>query len=229
MTLTFFLRPLISGILHSFEPDHITAVSILATENAKKKINYITIIKASQWAYGHSLTLLLFGGISLLFKTLSSIVIDDISYYAELAVGPIMIWLGIRALKRTYSLNLKINNQQKSKPQRLIHTHNNKVNKKSINLINKTFWIGMLHGLAGTGGALTSALVLSCKTIADAIIVLMIESLGIIIAMGIYSYILIYAMSRILEHNFSILKGINFIIGLASIIIGFIWCFKTIS
>lgn len=219
-----------AGILHSFEPDHVTAVSVLATENAinKTKVNFKTVFKASQWAFGHSLTLLLFGGVALFFKSMTSLVVSDISFYAEAAVGPIMIWLGVVAIRRNYAINEMVKTHKKieahehelSNP---IHLHGTTGEEIAVNPLNKSFWIGMLHGLAGTGGALTSALVLSSATIGEAILVLVVESLGIIIAMGVYSYVLIVTMSRFLERNLSIFKWMNGIAGLASIVIGVIW------
>ena len=236
MTITSLVRPLMAGILHSFEPDHVTAVSVLATENAinKKKVSFITVLKASQWAMGHSVTLLLFGGVALLFKSMASLAINNISFYAELAVGPIMIWLGIVAIKRNHKINEMVQEHKKieahehelSNP---IHLHGTKGEEIAVNPMNKSFWIGMLHGLAGTGGALTSALVLSSPTISDAILVLAVESLGIIVAMGVYSYALIAVMSRFLERNLSIFKWMNGIAGIASILIGLVWTYNSIS
>ena len=235
MTFSSLIRPLMAGILHSFEPDHVTAVSVLATENAinKKKVSFKTVFKASQWAYGHSVTLLLFGGMALLFKSMATFVIKDISFYAELAVGSIMIWLGVVAIRRNYAINEMVKDHKKIEPHEHelsnpIHLHGTQGEEIAANPMNKSFWIGMLHGLAGTGGALTSALVLSSATVVDAILVLAVESLGIIIAMGIYSYVLIVTMSRFLERNLSIFKWMNGIAGLASIIIGVIWIYKGI-
>ncbi|WP_237275835.1 hypothetical protein [Tenacibaculum ovolyticum] len=235
MTLTSLIRPLMAGILHSFEPDHVTAVSVLATENAinKQKVSFKTVFKASQWAFGHSVTLLLFGGVALLFKSMATLFIHDISFYAELAVGPIMIWLGIVAIRRNHAINEMVNDHKKieahehdlSNP---IHLHGTKGEEIAVNPMNKSFWIGMLHGLAGTGGALTSALVLSSTTVADAILILAVESLGIIVAMGVYSYVLIYVMSRFLERNLAIFKWMNGIAGIASVIIGIVWLYNSI-
>ena len=236
MTLTSLIRPLMAGILHSFEPDHVTAVSVLATENAinKKKVNFKTVFKASQWAFGHSVTLLLFGGIALLFKSMTTIFVNDISFYAELAVGPIMIWLGIVAIKRNHAINEMVNDHKKIEPHEHelsnpIHLHGTKGEEIAMNPMNKSFWIGMLHGLAGTGGALTSALVLSSATVTDAILILAVESIGIIVAMAVYSYVLIAVMSRFLEKNLSIFKWMNGVAGAASAIIGFIWTYNSIS
>ncbi|QDO94419.1 hypothetical protein FNB79_10745 [Formosa sediminum] len=229
------IRPLMAGILHSFEPDHVTAVSVLATENAinKKKISFKSVFKASQWALGHSVTLLLFGGVALFFKSMASLVVHNISFYAELAVGPIMIWLGIVAIRRNHAINemVKVHKKIEAHEHELsnpIHLHGTKGEEIAINPMNKSFWIGMLHGLAGTGGALTSALVLSSPTIKDAIIILAVESLGIIVAMGVYSYVLIYVMSRFLERNLSIFKWMNGIAGVASILIGIVWIYNGI-
>lgn len=225
-----------AGILHSFEPDHVTAVSVLATENAinKKKVSFKTVFKASQWAFGHSATLLLFGGMALFFKSMATSVVNDISFYAELAVGPIMIWLGIVAIRRNYAINEMVKDHKKIEPHEHelsnpIHLHGTKGEEIAVNPMNKSFWIGMLHGLAGTGGALTSALVLSSATTAEAILVLAVESLGIIVAMGVYSYVLIVTMSRFLERNLSIFKWMNGIAGLASIIIGIIWLYNNVT
>jgi len=235
MTFTNLIRPLMAGILHSFEPDHITAVSVLATENAinKERVSIKTVFKASQWAMGHSATLLLFGGIALAFKSTVSLFVENISFWAELSVGPIMVWLGVLAIKRNHKLNEIIQEHKEiqehehtaSNP---IHLHGKSGEEIAMNPMNRSFWVGMLHGLAGTGGALTSALVLSAATFTDAIIVLLVESFGIILAMGVYSYTLISVMSRFLEKNLSIFKWMNGVAGAASILLGSYWIYNSI-
>lgn len=233
MSIFSFSRPLLAGILHSFEPDHVTAVSVLATENAiqKRKTNLAVIFKASQWALGHSVTLLLFGSIALLFKSSLQVMVEDISFWAEAAVGPIMIWLGIEAIRRNHKINKTMQDHKKieehdhldSNP---IHLHGKSGEEIAMNPMNRSFWVGMLHGLAGTGGALTSALVISASSISESLMILAIECIGIIVAMAIYSYVLIRTMSRFLERNMLIFKWMNGIAGLASIMIGFIWIYN---
>lgn len=229
-------RPLIAGILHSFEPDHISAVSVLAADNAikKKKVTLKTVFTASQWAFGHSVTLLLFGGIALLFRSVLLSFIENISYFAEIMVGPIMIWLGLVAIKRNHRLKALMTDHKKIEehehdPGNLIHLHGKSGEEIAMNPINRSFWIGMLHGLAGTGGALTSALILSASTISEAIWILVIESVGVIVAMAVYSYVLIFTMSRFIERNIAIFKWLNAMIGIISIIIGVLWLYKTLA
>lgn len=236
MALVNLVRPLMAGILHSFEPDHVTAISVLATENAinKEKTTFMTALTASKWAFGHSVTLLLFGGIALIFKSSVELFIEDISFWAEIAVGPIMIWLGVTAIRRNHKISKMIEKHKEIQEHdhldsSLIHLHGKSGEEIAMNPMNKSFWVGMLHGLAGTGGALTSALVLSAATTFDAIIILLVESFGIIIAMGIYSYTLISMMSRFLEKNLSVFKWMNGLAGLASILIGLLWIYNSVN
>ncbi len=227
MNIINLTRPLIAGVLHSFEPDHMSAVSVLAAENAikQKKISFKSVLMASQWAFGHSVTLLLFGGIALLFRAALHSLVEDISFWAEFSVGPIMIWLGIMAIRRNHKINAMMADHKKIEPHEHtasnpIHLHGKTGEEIAMNPINRSFWIGMLHGLAGTGGALTSALIIGASTISDAILILVVESVGVIISMAVYSYVLIFAMSRFIERNVSIFKWLNGIIGILSIIIG---------
>ena len=235
MTTTSLLRPLMAGILHSFEPDHVTAVSVLATEKAirKEKPSFITILKASQWALGHSATLLLFGSIAIAFKSVMGVFINNLSGYAEIAVGPIMIWLGIMAIRRNHKINAMLQDHKKIEAHdhtkvKPIHLHGKAGEEIAMNPMNKSFWIGMLHGLAGTGGVLTSALILSADTFMDALLILMVESVGIIVAMGIYSYSLVAILSRFIEKNLAIFKWVNGLAGMLAIILGIIWVYNAI-
>lgn len=233
MTFTNIVRPLMAGVLHSFEPDHMTAVSVLASENAVKneKANIRMVFRASQWALGHSVTLLLFGGLALFFKTTLSVLITDISYWAEASVGPIMIWLGVEAIRRNYQINakLELHKQIEDHDHELgnpIHLHGKSGEEIAMNPMNRSFWVGMLHGIAGTGGALTSVLILSAPTVFDAVLILVVESVGIVVAMGIYAYTLLAFMSRFVERNMVIFKWMNGITGLASVVIGIWFIFK---
>ena len=229
MNIMSLTRPLIAGVLHSFEPDHMSAVSVLAAENAiqKKKVSLKMVLTASQWALGHSVTLLLFGGIALAFRAALLAFVENISFWAEFSVGPIMIWLGVMAIRRNHKINEMMADHKKIEEHEHlannpIHLHGKSGEEIAMNPINRSFWIGMLHGLAGTGGALTSALIISADTVSDAIVILIVESIGIIISMAVYSYVLIFTMSRFIERNMSVFKWMNGVIGVISIIIGLI-------
>ena len=236
MSLLNFSRPLLAGILHSFEPDHITAVSVLASEQAirKKKISFGVIFRASQWALGHSVTLLIFGGIALIFKQSLHQYVTHISEWAEIAVGPIMILLGVKAIRSNTKMEqlvqqADLSNAHTHVSTSTIHLHGNNGEVIPIKPLTRSFWVGMIHGLAGTGGALTTALVISAATIQASIMVLVIESAGIIITMSIYSYVLISTMSKYLKKNMSVFLWINGLAGLSSILVGCLLMYNAFS
>lgn len=223
MSIINISRPLLAGILHSFDPDHVTAVSVLAAENAvsKKKVSWAVVFKASQWALGHSATLIIFGAVALIFKSTLHLLVEDISEWAQLTVGPIMILLGLQAIQRNFTIKKPVGETQvlpdsinsSSKSRSTEHpTHSNP--------LSRSFWVGMIHGLAGTGGVLTSALIISASTFGESIGILVLESVGIILSMGIYSYVLIATMGKFLEKRVIIFKCMNGLAGLLSIAVG---------
>jgi len=236
MSFLSITRPLLAGILHSFEPDHITAVSVLASEQAirKKRISWGVIFRASQWALGHSVTLLIFGAIALVFKASLHQYVTSISEWAEIAVGPIMILLGIKAIRSNYKMDEMVRDNELTVGHHhvstsSVHLHGKNGEVIEMKPLTRSFWVGMIHGLAGTGGALTTALVISASTIQASIMVLVIESVGIILTMSIYSYVLISTMSRYLKKNMAVFKWINGIAGLGSATVGCILIYNVIS
>jgi nickel/cobalt exporter len=193
---------LLLGVQHSFEPDHMAAVSVLATEkNQKPKDRLKLIWRSSHWALGHSLTLILFACLVLILKSNVSL---DISEKVELIIGPLMIWLGIVALRRNFRkpdlAELSVNAQK----------------------VSRSFWVGMVHGLAGTGGACAVALTLAASDAYTAVWIIVIQSLGIILSMSAYGYFFAFSINKFGAKRDSFLKIINYIVGAFSIIIGLI-------
>lgn len=196
---------LLLGVQHSFEPDHMAAVSVLATDkNQKPKDRLKLIWRSSHWALGHSVTLVLFACLVLLLKSGISL---DISEKVELLVGPLMIWLGITAILRNF---------------RKVKTENAAVSGKKVS---RSFWVGMIHGLAGTGGACAVALTLAASDAYTAVWIIVLQSAGIILSMSAYGYFFAFSINKFAAKRDSVLKIINYVVGAFSIIIGFITLF----
>lgn len=210
MANPLLLDSLLLGVQHSFEPDHVAAVSVLASERNKTKMKaYKFIWRSSQWALGHSFTLILFSAFALLLK---STLPFNIAAYADFAVGPIMVILGISAIKRNYKIvKLQVDAIVHRKP------------------ITRSFWIGMLHGLVGTGGACAMALTLAAKNAYVAIWIIVLQSLGIIMAMTTYSCLIAFSITKVTIRSNSFLKVINLAVGIFSIVIGCICIYKAIT
>ena len=217
-----FTDSLLLGIQHSFEPDHMAAVSVLASEKSGNKINLTKLIwRSSQWALGHSFSLIIFSFFALLLKSLLPL---HISNYAEIAVGPVMILLGISAIRRNHKLKRmmavhKIIAEHKHE-NNVLHLHGRQGEEIVMNPLSRSFWVGMLHGLAGTGGACAVALILASKNTGTAMGIILVQSIGIVLAMTTYSCVLAFSVSRFIERNQIAFKMMNVLVGLFSIFIG---------
>lgn len=176
------------------------AVSVLASEkNKSRKERWKLIWRSSHWALGHSVTLILFACLVLLLKSTFSL---NVSEKVELFVGPLMIWLGIVAIRRNFK-------EQKAEP--------SQVNKKKVS---RSFWVGMVHGLAGTGGACAVALTLAASDAVTAVWIIVLQSVGIIVSMSAYGYFFAFSIDRFATNSQSVLRVINYVVGSFSIIIG---------
>ena len=195
---------LLLGVQHSFEPDHMAAVSVLATEENSSGVRrgpaqrWKLIWRSSHWALGHSLTLILFAVLVLLLKSTLSLQIAD---EVELVVGPLMIWLGILAIRRNFKKETVTAVQTDRK-------------------VSRSFWVGMVHGLAGTGGACAVALTLAARDAMTAVWIIVLQSLGIILSMSAYGYFFAFSISRFGDKRERFLMIVNYLVGAFSILIG---------
>src|SRR5258708_4567180 len=159
---------LLLGAQHSFEPDHMAAVSVLASEKrcygagsaaGRRRVMGRLIWRSSHWALGHSATLIVFSVLALLLKSALPL---NISSWAEMAVGPIMVWLGISAIRRNHRLKKMMAEHKKFEEHEhrtnTLHLHGRQGEEVALNPLSRSFWVGMLHGLAGTGGACAGGL-----------------------------------------------------------------------
>lgn len=121
LSVLFF--SLLLGAKHAVEPDHIIAVSTLASRSNTMKTSSLAGI---YWGIGHTMTLLICGFIVIGLKATIS---ETTALTLESLVGVMLIVLGIRAILST---------ENKVKPSRT-GTH-----------YAKAMGIGFVHGLAGS-------------------------------------------------------------------------------
>jgi len=200
-----FFDSLLLGIQHSFEPDHMAAVAVLATGQKPGAGQLWRIIwRSSHWALGHSLTLIVFASLVILLKSTLSL---SIAAQVELAIGPLMMWLGGLAIRRNFRTPKPLPDQAFSPigpPAGL----------------SRSFWVGMVHGLAGTGGACTIALTLAARDATAAVWIIVLQSAGILISMTTYGCLFAFSASRFSSRWQPSLKWLNYAVGVFSIGIG---------
>ena len=196
---------LLLGVQHSFEPDHMAAVAVLATEQ-KQGVGRLwrVIWRSSHWALGHSFTLVVFASLILLLKSTLSL---HIAAQVEVAIGPLMIWLGVLAIRRNF---------RKVKPLPVPATSPTTAPAG----LSRSFWVGMVHGLAGTGGACTIALTLAARDATAAVWIIVLQSAGILVSMTTYGCLFAFSAARFSSRWQPSLKWLNYAVGVFSIGIG---------
>jgi len=146
---------LVVGIQHAFEPDHVTAVSTQIsksklTKKSTKQLILESVTKSSIigvfWGAGHTTTLVLIG---FLVYVLAISIQNQIFLGFEFVVGIMLVCLGITTIfNKKIRFKHKHPHQHKDGTLHLEeHNHDDSSHKHS----HKSYLIGLVHGLAGSG------------------------------------------------------------------------------
>ena len=218
MNLSLMLNAMLLGLQHAFEPDHVAAVSVLATERRSRRATLARVAwRSSQWALGHGATLMLLSAAANVFR---SSLPAQLSALVELwVIGPMMIGLGLMALRRA-----AIAHGRRGEPEATPGSDARDGTGATGSLpASRSFGVGMLHGAAGTGGALAVALGLAADGPAMALAILALEAIGVLLAMTVYALLLVFATRRLAGRSHALLQGVTVTVGVASIVVGVWW------
>jgi hypothetical protein len=199
----------IFGTQHALEPDHVAAVAALVEDEGRPAFT------GAAWGIGHSLPILLLGGLLL---ALDIQIPNSITTVFEFLVVLILVALGVRVLAGRESLGLTI----------LIHAHDGGddrsggdhhhlgLGSKRIGLFHShegggSLAVGIIHGLAGSGGVVI-ALAAASQTVAGGAAFLLGFSFASVLAMGVASW----AWGRAIGQA----RKLRIVAGLASVLVG---------
>ena len=135
-----------------------------------------------------------------------------------------MIFLGISAILRVFRVTRIVKDVAATKREIQQKTHGKFA---LFSGFNRSFFVGMFHGLAGTGAAVSIALTLSADNVYIALAVIVVQCLGILVAMTIYSLVLIRFIDHASGSHRKFLNYINILVGGFSLFIGisYLWSF----
>jgi sulfite exporter TauE/SafE len=211
------------GIRHALEPDHLVAVSTIVSRH--NSVARSSIVGAF-WGVGHTTSLLVCGTIVLALR-LS--IPDGFVALAEKAVAVMLVLLGINALRRAIRSSRLHFHFHTHGGERHIHFHTHQVESHRIHdhrhvfeIGFRSFLIGMLHGLAGTGALMILVIAAAPSLLAGSIYIL-IFGLGSIAGMLILSGAISipFVVSARFFHAFN--SGLQFVTALLSIGLGLFW------
>lgn len=179
---------LVAGVLfgarHALEPDHVAAVASLVEDESRPGRT------GAAWGTGHSLPILFLGG---LFLALDLQIPPTIATAFELLVAVILICLGVRTLAGREAYGLAVLRHAHGSVDTaggqhrhltvagrrigLLHTHEDE----------ESLAVGVIHGLAGSGGVVI-ALAAASQTTAGGTAFLLGFSLASVLAMGLAAW-----------------------------------------
>ena len=169
--LSILMFGLLLGMKHATEADHLAAVATLATRESSLTG---TIRQGVAWGIGHTLTLMLFGGIVL---ALGKAIPQQMERMLELAVGMMLIALGIDVLRRLRRQRVHLHLHAHGPGVKHLHAHshagehvgNNRqpygLHRNAMHrhahrpqLPVRAVAVGMMHGLAGSAALIVLSL-----------------------------------------------------------------------
>lgn len=189
---------LLLGVRHAFDPDHFIAVSTIASRTGN-------VMKSAAsgvfWGSGHTLMLLLIGVPLVMMKTA---VPPGVEVAMECIVGVMLIVLGWTSI-RTF---------RKSSP----HPESPASGQPDQKLNFKSFFVGMVHGMAGSG-ALVLLVISTLDGWAQAVLYILVFGCGTVAGMTLFALIIGYPFTIVRRHD-RIRQSLGMTAGVISLLFG---------
>ncbi len=176
------------GLKHAVEADHLAAVSTIVAE--RKSLLSSTIV-GGFWGVGHTISLLIVGGLVIFLKLQIS---ETFEARLEAIVGIMLVVLGLNALRKLWHKD-KIHvhtHEHEGRKHTHIHTHEKEEAVDThhfLKLSPRSILIGMVHGVAGSA-ALMLLIVPTISSTTIAFLYILIFGIGSIGGMMLMSFII---------------------------------------
>jgi ABC-type nickel/cobalt efflux system permease component RcnA len=169
---------LLMGALHAFDPDHLAAVTAFITRRPSR---HAALGFALRWGLGHSATLIVVAMACALFRLA---ITADIEAAAEAAVGLTLIGVGLWVLAGLWRGSLRLEPHAHEGHR---HTHLHRPGHGTERHHHAVFWIGALHGLAGSAGLLVIVPIALMESPLGVLAYVITFSFGVTAAMMLYA------------------------------------------
>ena len=179
--VSILILGLILGLKHATEPDHVAAVATIVS--GQRSVLRSSLVVAL-WGMGHTSALFLAGGVILALRLT---IPQSAAIVLEFLVGLMLVALGIRGLRRA-ARSVRFHTHTHMHDDAVhahLHVHagpDEAHQHHHTALPKQCFWIGVMHGLAGTG-AVTVLVLAAVPSTAAGLGYLLIFGLGSILGM----------------------------------------------
>lgn len=222
MTSLLFLGFLI-GMRHALDADHLAAVAAIST---KQNSIRSTMRHGAVWGLGHTITLFLFGSTVI---WMDSIMPEQMAIYLEMAVGLMLIVLGLDVMRRVVRQRIHYHLHKHQHTGAHFHAHSHageSRHEKSAHQHEhdqrfpyRTLFIGLMHGMAGS-----AALILLTMDTMDSLwtgmVYMLLFGVGSMIGMAIISAIIAIPLQASAKGLTWMHNGLQFTIGVLTLGLG---------
>jgi ABC-type nickel/cobalt efflux system permease component RcnA len=203
------------GLAHALDPDHIVAVSTLLCNSPSLRKS---IVSATAWGAGHSVTLILVG---LLVLALRIAIPESVVNLFEFAAGTMLIVLGIFVLKPFIADQIHMHQHGNiTLPHSHTHSHVHSPNKNHDHThVHKSVLTGVLQGMAGSAAIMLVTLT-TVNSAALGLIFILVFGGGVILGMICISCLISSILTYTASHLEKVHEKIKAITGFVSICFG---------
>ena len=215
--ISFLLLALVLGFKHSYDPDHLIAVS-----NILRKVDSVKLAAkiGLNWAIGHMLTATIITILLFIFKESIS---SNILQHFEKVVGVMLIILGIISLKSILNFH-----SHRHKHDGIVHSHPHlHVKDKNNHSHAHMFGIGIIHGLASNDEILILLTAsLAVTSLGGLLVGLGFFSIGVVL--GMIFFAMIFSFPLIKLNSDKIYMAVSLITGSTGIAYGALMLFAVV-
>lgn len=219
---TILILGFLLGMRHALEPDHLAAVATLVVRSRGAQH---AMIQGAVWGIGHTLTLFMVGSIVLF---LDAGIPENIARNLEVAVGAMLILLGVDVLRRLLRDRVHFHTHRhndgalhfhahshanESRPHTLHHAH-----KHSRHFPVRALCVGLMHGLAGSAALIVLALH-SVASPATGLMYIALFGFGSIAGMAILSLVISVPLRRASSFT-RLYNGLGVSVGATTLAVG---------
>jgi ABC-type nickel/cobalt efflux system permease component RcnA len=181
------------GMRHALDADHLAAVAAISTRQNSIRS---TIRHGAVWGLGHTTTLFLFGSLVI---WMDSLVPRQLAFYLEMAVGLMLILLGLDVIQRVLRerLHYHVHRHGNAAPHFHAHSHagegrhgdSGHRHAHDNRFPYRTLFIGFMHGMAGSA-ALTLLTMETVDSLWVGIVYMILFGLGSMVGMAMISAVI---------------------------------------
>ncbi len=212
------------GMRHALDPDHVIAVSTIASE--QKSLVRSSLVGAF-WGIGHALSLMCASGVVLALRLT---IRDSVVRWLESGVAVMLVVLGVSAIRRGLKEWTVHAHRHSHDGHEHVHLHEHHAHSPHRNHEHHHIFgfglrplsVGIFHGLAGSAG-LAIAAVATTSSVAAGLLYIGMLGLGSAAGMVVLSTVMSLPLLLIAKRYMALHGGIQLIAGAGSVAFGIWW------